>query len=469
MESDGASYFLGTSLKVFFIDLLLSGDNAIMIALACRSLTADHMRNAVLIGTGVAIVLRVCLTMAASYLLDVPGLKLAGALALIVIAIKLIVKRGERAKINGTSRTDGNGSVKLGDGLWTAIGIIIIAYPALSLDSVVALAAVAQGHVIFLTVGLLASTPLLVYGSVFVTDILDRYPFLIPAGGTLLGWIAGEMGIADPVISNWVSTQAPALTVVMPLLGAVFVLLESRIVEQKQEQSRVLGAGRAIDPSNFSNYKGAHRSRPAEEAIHVDAPITPVRLARRSVWEPASQRSLVAALLHRAKRILVQGVSGSHAVQMPRSSESRKGEEEPVARAPVLVVGGSLVEQRKLIRAMKQLGQAVDVASDGGQALTMLALRHYGLLITDLDAPRLDAFELTARVREEERGTDCHLPIIGFVGHRTGGDQDQPYLAAGMDGCLSKAVVLGDVVEIVMRWLPTALPRRRRPSRLASS
>ena len=198
-------------------------------------------------GTGVAIVLRVCLTMAVSYLLDVPGLKLAGALALIVIAIKLIVKRGERAKINGTSRADGNGSAKLGDGLWTAIGIIIIAYPALSLDSVVALAAVAQGHVIFLTLGLLASTPLLVYGSVFVTGILDRYPFLIPAGGALLGWIAGEMGIADPVISNWVSTQAPALTVVMPLLGAVFVLLESRIVEQKHKNDR--GYWRPAEPS----------------------------------------------------------------------------------------------------------------------------------------------------------------------------------------------------------------------------
>ena len=103
MESDGASYFLGTSLKVFFIDLLLSGDNAIVIALACRSLTLHHMRQVVLMGTGVAIVLRVCLTMVVSYLLDVPGLKLAGALALIVIAIKLTVKEGERAENNGTS------------------------------------------------------------------------------------------------------------------------------------------------------------------------------------------------------------------------------------------------------------------------------------------------------------------------------------------------------------------------------
>ncbi len=116
---------------------------------------------------------------------------------------------------------------------------------------------------------------------------------------------------------------------------------------------------------------------------------------------------------------------------------------------------------------MKQLGQAADLANDGGQALTMLALRRYGLLITDSDTPRLDAFELTARVRAEEQGTDRHLPIIAFVGHRTGGDQDQPYLAAGMDGCLSKAVVLGDVVEVVMRWLPTALARRRRPSQRA--
>ena len=125
-------------------------------------------------GTVVAIVLRVCLTMAVSYLLDVPGLKLAGALALIVIAIKVIVKEGERAKINGASCADGNGSANRGDGLWTAIGIILIAYPALSLESVVALAAVAQGNVVALTIGLLASIPLLVYGGAFVTAILNR-------------------------------------------------------------------------------------------------------------------------------------------------------------------------------------------------------------------------------------------------------------------------------------------------------
>ena len=147
---------MGTSLKVFFIDLLLSGDNALVIALACRSLTADHKRTAVLMGTGVAIVLRVCLTMAVSFLLDVPGLKLAGALALIVIGIKLIVKEGGRANINGTTGADGKESAERGDGLWTAIGIILIAYPVLSLDSVVAIAAVARGNVVSL---LLACSP----------------------------------------------------------------------------------------------------------------------------------------------------------------------------------------------------------------------------------------------------------------------------------------------------------------------
>jgi YjbE family integral membrane protein len=466
MESDGASYLLGTSLQVCFIDLLLSGDNAIVIALACRSLTAHHMRKAVLMGTGVAIVLRVCLTMVISYLLDVPGLKLVGALALIVIAIKLIIKEGERAKHNGTSRAADKETAKRSDSLWTAIGIILITDLALSLDNGLALAAVAHGHVVVLTLGLLASIPLLVYGGAFVTAVLNRDPFLIAGGGALLGWIAGDMGISDPVISDWVSTQAPALTVAMPLLGAVFVLLESQFVEQRQERSRVSEVGGAIDPSNSAD-KGPRRGRPAEEAVHSNAPITPPRLARTSVREPVSESSLVAALLHLVKRILVQDVSGSRAVQTPPSSEPCTGEEVPVARAPVLVAGGSLVEQRKLLRAMNQLGQAVDVASDGGQALTMLALRHYGLLIADLDAPRLDALALTARVRAEEQGTDRHLPIIAFVGHRTGGDQDRPYLAAGMDGCLSKAVVLGDVVEVVMRWLPTALPRRQRPSRLA--
>src|SRR4029077_11054483 len=141
---------------------------------------------------------------------------------------------GERAENNGTSRAGGKGSAERGDGLWTAIGIILIADLAISLDNVVALAAVAQGNVVFLTLGLLASIPLLMYGSMFVTALLNRYPILVAAGGALLGWIAGDMGISDPIISDGVSTQAPALTVAMPLLGAVFVLLESRIIEQSQ-------------------------------------------------------------------------------------------------------------------------------------------------------------------------------------------------------------------------------------------
>jgi YjbE family integral membrane protein len=236
MGIDGNLDLVGTSFKVFFIDLLLSGDNAIVIALACRSLPPQQMRLTVMLGTLAAILLRLVLAMIVTDLLAVPYLKLAGALALIVIAVKLTVgseedsavernKIGDRGKPSAAHRASG---------LWTAVVVIVVADATMSLDNVVALAAIAQGRILFLALGILVSIPLLMYGSLIVIGFVNRYPLLILAGGVLLGWIAGDMAMSDPAIADWVNSQAPALAVVMPFLGAVFVLLQSRLIERER-------------------------------------------------------------------------------------------------------------------------------------------------------------------------------------------------------------------------------------------
>jgi two-component system, sensor histidine kinase and response regulator len=115
------------------------------------------------------------------------------------------------------------------------------------------------------------------------------------------------------------------------------------------------------------------------------------------------------------------------------------------------------------VRAFDRLGCAVEFAEDESGTFDKVARGHYGLLVIAPDLPQFDAFELTARVRAEEQETGRHLPIIAFVGHPTGGDRDQRYRAVGMDGCLSRRVVFGDIEEIVSVWLPTATPIRRQP------
>ncbi len=241
MGLDSGMHSLGLTLQVFFLDLLLSGDNAIVIALACRRLPAQQMRQAILVGTGAAIGLRILFTTMVTFLLAIPLLKLLGMMALIAIAIKLLIE--EDSHVEGSPSASENGEwgragsptsaqVSLG----ATIGVIVVADVTMSLDNVVALAAISQNSVFFLVLGLALSVPLLMYGSLFVTTLLKRYPILIPAGGALLGWIAGDIGMSDPLIADWVTTQLPGLTLAVPLACAIFVLLESKIIQENMRR-----------------------------------------------------------------------------------------------------------------------------------------------------------------------------------------------------------------------------------------
>jgi len=227
MGFDSFFHYVNLTLEVFFVNLLLSGDNAVVIALACRSLPPELTKRAMVIGIDAAIALRIVLTAGASFLLHIPLLKLVGGVALTVIAIKLTIEERGAAEFDRSAP-------KNPPGLWSAVGTIIVADLVMSVDNVVALAAVAQGSIFILTMGLLMSVPLLLYGSLFVTALFKRYPLLKRAGGAMLGWLAGDIAISDPMIADWVNQQSPALTVVVPILVVAFVLIESRIMEEAQ-------------------------------------------------------------------------------------------------------------------------------------------------------------------------------------------------------------------------------------------
>lgn len=238
MGFDGLMHALGMVFQVFFLDLILSGDNAVLIALACRSLPQRQMRKAMLIGTGFAIFLRVVLTTGIALLLQIPSVRLIGGFALLYIALKLIVEEGsefedeianEIAAMRKTSAP-----VVAKNRVWQAIRIVVVADVVMSLDNVVALAAVAQNNIFLLVLGLLFSISLLMVGSLFVAKLLNRYPILVPTVGALLGWIAGGIGVSDPLIADWVNTQSPALPVAMPFLCAIFVILQSKIIKQSR-------------------------------------------------------------------------------------------------------------------------------------------------------------------------------------------------------------------------------------------
>jgi YjbE family integral membrane protein len=226
MQLDGSFNTFGIPLKVFYVDLLLSGDNALLIAMACRSLAPNVMRKTMLLGTCAAVALRFILALMVGVLLLIPCLKLIGAMGLLIIAIKLIVGDDHPDDVDGVKTATGE--------LWTAMKIIIVADVVMSLDNIVALAAVAQGNWGYLALGLALSIPVVIYGSLFVSRILKQYPILITGGGALLAWIAGDLAVSDPMISNWVDTKAFAWHVAVPFSAAIFTLLHSRIIVEQR-------------------------------------------------------------------------------------------------------------------------------------------------------------------------------------------------------------------------------------------
>jgi YjbE family integral membrane protein len=199
--------------KIIMIDLLLSGDNAVVIALACRNLPLEQRKKGILFGVLGAIVLRIVLTFFAVSLLSLPYLKLVGALLLIWIGIKLIQPE------DGHSAD----SIQADTRLFGAVKTIIIADLVMSLDNVLGVAAAAKGNRLLLVFGLLISIPLIAWSSQLVLKLIDRFSVIIYAGGALLGYVAGEMLVSEALFSSLVETQH-YLHWLIPLLCALLVL-----------------------------------------------------------------------------------------------------------------------------------------------------------------------------------------------------------------------------------------------------
>ena len=173
--------------KIIWINVLLSGDNALVIAMACRGLHGRHRLWGMVIGSGVAVVLLIAFTGIVAELMQLPYLKLVGGLALLVIAAKLLVPEDE------------NDEVAAGTTLWHAVRIVVIADIIMSLDNVIAVAAAANGQLSLLALGLAISIPMIIAGAALIMLVLDRFPFVVWLGAMLLGWIAGDVIVSDPV------------------------------------------------------------------------------------------------------------------------------------------------------------------------------------------------------------------------------------------------------------------------------
>ena len=200
------------------IDILLGGDNAVVIALACRLLPAAQRTKGIIWGTAGAIVLRVILIAFALTLLQVPFLKLVGGALLVWIGVKLLAPD-----------EDDHANIQASDKLWGAVKTVIIADLVMSVDNVIAIAGAAQGageqHQMALVIfGLLVSIPIIVWGSQLVLKLMDRFPAIITAGGMLLGWIAGTMAHSDPAVAHYLP-QDRSWHYALGACGALLVLV----------------------------------------------------------------------------------------------------------------------------------------------------------------------------------------------------------------------------------------------------
>jgi YjbE family integral membrane protein len=215
--------------QIFFVDLLLGADNAIVIALACRRLPSDQAKRAVLIGAAGAITLRLGMVLFANALLGAPLVKLAGAWLLVVIALNVRTQKPDDDL--GASKRPASAS-----DFAAVAAVIMLADAAMSLDNVVALAAISDGDFLLLAIGVLLSIPILTYGALILTHLIRRAPEILAVGAAFLGWIAGGMAVSDPLLAGWIGANAPALAVFAPGLVAVFVLIAGQGAETRTAQ-----------------------------------------------------------------------------------------------------------------------------------------------------------------------------------------------------------------------------------------
>jgi len=208
-------------LQVIWINILLSGDNAVVIALACRGLPPRERLWGMVIGAGFASVLLIVFTGLISVLLTLPYLKLLGSIALFWIAVKLLAPQAH----------DEEDTPEAVEDLWRAVRIVVIADIVMSLDNVIAVAAVAKGQYVLLTIGLAVSIPMVIAGSAIILALLERFPILVWGGAAILGWVAGDIMASDPIISErlFSGVNPEHLELAFQIIGAALVVVSGYI------------------------------------------------------------------------------------------------------------------------------------------------------------------------------------------------------------------------------------------------
>jgi YjbE family integral membrane protein len=307
-----AANWLFLLLQVFFIDLMLGADNALVIALACRRLPANDASRAVALGATGAIVLRLVMVLFADALLGVPLIKLLGAWMLVVIALNI---KGRQAD----EQIGASPAPRSASDLISVAAAIMLADAAMSLDNVVALAAVAGGNLLLLAIGILISIPILAYGALILTHLIRRAPEILTIGVGFLGWIAGAMAASDPLVSAWIAMNAPALATFAPPLAAAFVLIAGSSPSSLRASVRT---GGQAAPSRMS--------LSASEGAPLEANPPPGRLDPRRQTAPNRRAELAPA----AEEDLVQ----AFALETPPASSARGRPDERIVVAGFMLL-----------------------------------------------------------------------------------------------------------------------------------
>jgi YjbE family integral membrane protein len=235
MELMSAAFWAALG-SIILANILLSGDNAIVIALAARSLPAHQQKKAIFWGSAAAIVMRIVLTLIAVEMLKWPYLKIIGGLLLLYIGVTLLLEEDEDEDEDDAAESTG---------LWVAIRTILVADLVMSLDNVLAVAAAAKGDNVLLILGLGISIPLIIFGSTLLLKVMQRFPIIITAGAALLGYLAGEMLLTDPAASRWFGEISHTTVNIAGAIGAALVVAIGIQMQRRRDREKAQATAQA--------------------------------------------------------------------------------------------------------------------------------------------------------------------------------------------------------------------------------
>jgi YjbE family integral membrane protein len=274
--------------QIILIDILLGGDNAVVIALACRRLPPEMRRKGILWGVVGAVAARIVLIFFALQLLELPYVKAVGAVLLLWIGVKLMLPDEE----------DSHGKIDGGTTLWSAVRTVVVADVVMSLDNVIAVSAAANGHLGLVIFGILVSVPIIVWGSSLVLRLIDRFPLVITLGAALLGWIAGSMLLGDIAWKGWADTQPAWLPRAASVAGALLVVVLGTLLAQRSRARHAGGDGAATPAGSSAEAAAPARAGAARVLVPVDLGSPVESIARHLQHERADHPQLEVELLN---------------------------------------------------------------------------------------------------------------------------------------------------------------------------